>query len=161
MYPEMSHTLNLYWLYWLYWLTNEQLPFSSVAALWSWNYQHRSLHLWQSSPSSSSFGSGTSSLAPLLLLGSPGYSWCWRWVQFQVIGNSHGSILQPTEFIQLDHEKHFKLILGGLLTATTIYVLSALVFSHWVEAGPNIWQLYILLFQEDVFRKCVIRFNIC
>ena len=68
--------------------------------------------------------------------------------------NSYGSILQPTEFIQLDHERHFKLVLGGLLTATAIYVLSALVFSHLFEAGANIFStgncMHTLVFQESL-----------
>ena len=41
-------------------------------------------------------------------------------------------ISQPTEFIQLDHEKRFKIILGVLLSATFFYVLAFLAFSSFL-----------------------------
>ena len=51
--------------------------------------------------------------------------------------NSPGTI-QPTEFNQLDHERKFKRVLGGIFTATLIYILSALALTHLLGAGTNI-----------------------
>ena len=47
--------------------------------------------------------------------------------------------LQPTEFVQLDHEKQFKLVLGGLFAATFVYVSAACALSHIVKAGKIIF----------------------
>ena len=54
-------------------------------------------------------------------------------------------IPQPTDFVQLDHERNFKWVLGGLLSSTAISVLSALVLTHLFETGSNI--------REDIDRK--------
>ena len=63
-------------------------------------------------------------------------------------GNHQDAIIQPTEFNQLDHERCFKLVLGGIFAAITIYVLSLLGFTHSVETGTFI-QIYILDFDHD------------
>ena len=68
------------------------------------------------------------------LSGSSSY---WRWIEFSWKGIYPGYIHQPTEFNQLDHERKFKLVLGGLFTATTIYSLSVLSFTRWLAAGTD------------------------
>lgn len=45
------------------------------------------------------------------------------------------SFLQPTEFNQLDHERHFKLVFLKLFLATLSYALSALTLSHLTGEG--------------------------
>ena len=48
------------------------------------------------------------------------------------------SFLQPTEFNQLDHERHFKLVFQKLFLATLSYALSALTLSHLTGEGKQI-----------------------
>ena len=49
---------------------------------------------------------------------------------------------QPTDFNQLDHERHFKRVLCAIFTAITVYVLSVLGFTHSVETGTEINSKY-------------------
>ena len=48
------------------------------------------------------------------------------------------SFIQPTEFNQLDHERHFKLVFQKLFLATLSYALSALTLSHLTGEGKQI-----------------------
>ena len=47
------------------------------------------------------------------------------------------SFIQPTEFNQLDHERHFKLVFLKLFLATLSYALSALTLSHLTGEGKD------------------------
>ena len=47
------------------------------------------------------------------------------------------SFIQPTEFNQLDHERHFKLVSMKLFLATLSYALSALTLSHFTGEGKE------------------------
>ena len=42
---------------------------------------------------------------------------------------------QPIEFNQLDHDRRFKEILGGILFTTLAYSLSCVAFTNLVEQG--------------------------
>ena len=58
------------------------------------------------------------------------------------------SFLQPTEFNQLDHERHFKLVFLKLFLATLSYATSALTLSHLTGEG------------EDTVRKRTLTFSL-